>query len=72
MFHNINLAARTLTKMGVDYEDRYARRDGRWWIAETRSRRTSFLARTVADDGWPTIVTMGAAPDGMFAEAGDA
>lgn len=72
LFHNINLAARTLTQMGVEYEDRYVRRDGRWWIAETRSRRTSFLAQTVDDDGSPTIVAMGAAPDGVFAAAGDA
>ena len=62
LFHNINLAARTLTQMGVEYEDRYVRHDGRWWIAETRSRRTFFLAETVAADGTPRVVTMGPAP----------
>lgn len=72
LFHNINLAARTLTQMGVEYEDRYVRRDGRWWIAETRSRRTSFLAQTVADDGTPTVVAMGEAPAGVFAAASEA
>lgn len=62
LFHNVNLGARMLTQMGVEYEDRYERRDGRWWIAETRSRRTSFLAQAVGEDGVPRVVAMGEAP----------
>jgi hypothetical protein len=61
-FHNINLAQRTLTQMGVEYDDVYVRQDGRWWIAETRTRRTSCLIETVDDAGTPTVVTMGDPP----------
>jgi hypothetical protein len=66
LFHNINLAARTLTQMGVEYEDRYVEHGGRWWIAETRSRRTSFLAQTVGEDGTARVVAMGEAPIAPF------
>src|SRR5688572_22690821 len=69
LFHNINLAARTLTQMGIEYEDRYVARGGRWWIAETRSRRTSFLAQAVGEDGIARVLTMGQAPDQPFAPA---
>jgi hypothetical protein len=61
-FHNINLAQRTLTQMGVEYDDVYVRKDGRWWIAETRTRRTSCLIETVDDAGTGKIVTMGDPP----------
>ena len=62
LFHNINLAARTLTQMGVEYEDVYLKRDGRWWIAETRSRRLSCLVHSVDGGGRPTVAVMGDAP----------
>lgn len=68
LFHNINLGAGALTQMGVEYTDRYVRRHGRWWIAETRSRRTSFLAQTVAADGTSRVVAMGEPPDSPFAD----
>lgn len=61
-FHNINLGARTLTQMGVEYDDLYVKRDGRWWIAETRSRRPSCLIHTVDEDGQARVVAMGEAP----------
>lgn len=63
LFHNINLAGRTLTQMGVEYDDRYVRHDGRWWIAETRSRRLSCLIHTVDDAGHPSVIVMGEAPE---------
>ncbi len=62
LFHNINLAARTLTQFGVEYADRYIRRDGRWWIAETRSWRKSCVIQTVDAAGQPQISVMGQAP----------
>jgi hypothetical protein len=62
LFHNINLAARTLTQMGVEYEDVYLRQDGRWWIAETRSRRQSCLIHAVDAQGQPTVTVMGEPP----------
>jgi hypothetical protein len=63
LFHNINLASRTLTQMGVEYDDVYIRQDGRWWIAETRSRRLSCLIHTVDADGRPGVAVMGEAPE---------
>ena len=63
LFHNINLASRTLTQMGVEYDDLYVRRDGRWWIAETRSRRLSCLIHSVDADGRATVAVMGEAPE---------
>lgn len=68
-FHNIALAQRTLTQMGVHYEDRYVRREGRWWIAETRSRRTSCLIHTVDEAGAAKVAVMGE-PPAQFGEAG--
>ncbi|MGB5076222.1 MAG: nuclear transport factor 2 family protein [Sphingorhabdus sp.] len=61
-FHNINLATRSLTQMGVEYDDVYVKQDGRWWIAETRSRRTSCLIHAVDDAGNATVSVMGDAP----------
>lgn len=63
LFHNINLASRALTQMGVEYDDVYVKQDGRWWIAETRSRRLSCLIHTVSADGEPLVSVMGEAPD---------
>jgi hypothetical protein len=61
-FHNINLAGRTLTQMGVEYDDIYVKDAGRWWIAETRSRRTSCLIHGVDADGAATVTVMGDPP----------
>ena len=61
-FHNIHLGQRTLTQMGVEYEDVYVKDQGRWWIAETRSRRTSCLIHNVDDQGSPSVSVMGPAP----------
>jgi hypothetical protein len=61
-FHNINLAARTLTQMGVEYDDVYVKQDGRWWIADTRTRRTSCLIHAVDAEGQATVAVMGDPP----------
>lgn len=61
-FHNINLAGRTLTQMGVEYDDVYVKDGDRWWIAETRSRRTSCLIHSVDEDGVAKVAVMGEAP----------
>ena len=60
LFHNINLQARTLTQMGVEY-DYVFHKDGagKWWISETRSRRTSALVHRVDDSGKPLVTVMG-------------
>lgn len=58
-FHNINLAQRTLTQFGVEYDDVYVKRGGRWWIAQTVSRRKSALVQTVDEDGNTRVTAMG-------------
>lgn len=63
LFHNINLTSRTLTQMGVEYDDLYVRQDGRWWIAETRSRRLSCLIHSIDAAGQPVVTVMGDAPE---------
>lgn len=63
LFHNINLASRTVTQMGVVYDDIYVKRHDRWWIAETRSRRQSCLIQAVDDAGQVTVTVMGEAPE---------
>lgn len=67
-FHNINLAERTLTQMGVEYDDVYVKEDGRWWIAETRSTRNSCLIHSVDEAGGATVAIMGD-PPANFGEA---
>lgn len=62
LFHNINLASRTLTQMGVEYDDVYVKQGGRWWIAETRSRRLSCLIHSIDGAGQPTVTVMGEPP----------
>ncbi|MBL0115720.1 MAG: nuclear transport factor 2 family protein [Sphingomonadales bacterium] len=68
-FHNINLEAKTLTQMGVEYDDVYVKRDGRWWIAVTRTKRKSCLIHSV-ENGEAKVVVMGEAPLN-FGEAGN-
>ena len=62
LFHSINLGNRTLTLMGVEYDDVYVKQGGRWWIAETRSRRLSCLIHTVDEAGAATVSNMGEPP----------
>ncbi|WP_340587227.1 nuclear transport factor 2 family protein [Erythrobacter alti] len=64
-FHNINLAERTLTQLGVEYDDRYELREGRWWIVESRSRQKSCLIHSIDEDGISKAIAIGEAP-GMF------
>lgn len=58
-FFNINLAQRTLTQFGIEYDDVYLKRDDRWWIAETASRKKLVLVQTVDKDGNARITAMG-------------
>ncbi len=61
-FHNINLTSQTLTQMGVEYDDVYVKADGRWWIAETHSRRNSCLIHAVDGEGKVKVMASGEAP----------
>ena len=62
LFHSINLGTRTLTLMGVEYDDLYVKQDRRWWIAETRSQRHSCLIHSVDDSGAASVTVMGEPP----------
>ncbi len=61
-FKSVILAQRTIISMGVEYNDRYVRRDGRWWIAETRTTRPLCLIESVDEDGRARYVALGEAP----------
>ena len=61
-FHNINLAAQTVTQMGVEYDDVYLKADGNWRIAETHSRRNSCLIHSIDTEGKMHVVAAGEAP----------
>jgi hypothetical protein len=58
-FQNINLGNRTVTQFGVEYDDDYVRRDGRWWIARSASRKTSVLVQMIGGDGVPKVQALG-------------
>lgn len=62
LFSSINLANRTLTQMGVEYDDTYVKQNGRWWIAETRSQRRSCLIQSVDECGSTKVTVMGEPP----------
>lgn len=62
-FHNVNLQHRTMTRFGVQYEDRYVRKDGRWWIAETKSWRTYAVVEQVDEEGNVKVVALGKGPE---------
>ena len=64
-YHNINLSAKALTQLGVEYDDEYVRQDGRWWIAKTCSRRNSFLMTSMGEDGTCKVQAAGEPPEGM-------
>lgn len=58
-FHTIDLAHRRVTQFGIEYDDVYVRQQGRWWIAETHSRRKSLLVQEVDEDGNLRVAAMG-------------
>jgi hypothetical protein len=67
-FQSIMLAAKSITQMGVEYEDRYVRRDGRWLIAETRTTRPFCLIQSLDGGGRAQYVAIGE-PPAVYGEA---
>lgn len=61
-FRTILLAQRQITRLAVEYEDRYVKQDGRWWIAETKSRITSCLTEEIGNDGSSRYLVWGEPP----------
>lgn len=49
-FYQIDTNTRRLTQLAVNYDDSFVRRDGRWLIARTVSRRMSMLVSEIGDD----------------------
>lgn len=54
-FFQIDTRARRLTQLAVSYDDDFVRRDGRWLIARTTSRRLSMLVRDYDEAGLERI-----------------
>lgn len=57
-FRTILTGPRHVVRLVVEYEDQYARRDGRWWIVETVSRVTSMITEQVGEDGSVTVLAL--------------
>ena len=63
-FRTILTGPRQVVRLVVEYEDRYARADGRWWIVETVSRVTSMITEQVGEDGSVTVLALAEPPAG--------
>ena len=61
-FRTILAGPRQVVRLAVEYQDVYARADGRWWIAESVSRVTSVLTEQIEEDGTARILVAGEAP----------
>jgi hypothetical protein len=61
-FRTFLAGPRQVTRLAVEYEDVYARAEGRWWIAESVSRVTSVLTEQIEADGTTRVLAVGEAP----------
>lgn len=61
-FRSILTGPRQVVRLVVEYEDRYRRENGRWWIVETVSRITSSLVEQISEDGTVTVAVLAAPP----------
>lgn len=50
-FKSIVIEERKITTLGIDYNDKYVRRDGRWWISETRAAIHFCLIERIGNGG---------------------
>jgi hypothetical protein len=57
-YYGINTEARTATQLAGYYHDDYVRRDGRWWIAETRFFRSSFQVTEISAEGGTKVMAL--------------
>ena len=58
-FRTILVGQRQVTRLAVEYEDIYRRRDGRWYIAESVSKVTSLITEEVGADGAIKVLAYG-------------
>eukprot|EP01037_Dinobryon_pediforme_P008061 gene8061-8138_t len=63
-FRTILTGPRQIVRLAVEYEDVYARAEGRWWIVETVSRVTSMLTEQIGEDGSVTVLALAEPPAG--------
>lgn len=61
-FRTILIAQQTITQLVVEYDDIYALRDGRWWIAHTATRVLSCLVERIEGDGSARYLAWGEPP----------
>lgn len=59
-FRTILLGPRHITRLSVEYEDVYQRRDGRWWIVQSISRVISAITENIDEDGAIRMLAFGA------------
>ena len=55
-FFQIDTATRRMVQLAVSYDDEFVRRDGRWFISRTVSRRRSMLAQEIGEDAVARIL----------------
>ena len=58
-FKSIIVEERKITTLGIDYDDRYVRRDGRWWISHTRAAIHFCLIEQIDNEGRPHYSSIG-------------
>ena len=61
-FRTILTGPRQVTRLAVEYDDRYRRAEGRWWIEQSTSRVTSALTEQLGEDGTVRVLVAGEAP----------
>jgi hypothetical protein len=65
-FQSIDTEVGTVLQMNCEYTDIYRRKNGRWWISETATKRTSFLMQKLGSDGVLQVAIMGEPPAAMY------
>jgi hypothetical protein len=71
-FFQIDTKARTLIQLASSYEDSFVKRDGRWLLSASKSRRLSFLMDEVSADGLRKVVGLGQQTQAAFGQAVEA
>lgn len=70
-FFQIDTKARTLIQLASAYEDSFVRRDGRWLMSRSKSRRLSFLMDEVDEAGMRKVVGLGAQTRTAFGQSAE-
>lgn len=68
-FFQIDKQARTLIQLASSYEDEFVKRDGRWLLSKSVSRRLSFLMDEVNEEGLRKVIGLGEQTQTAFGQA---